>query len=144
MASAPRFTKLQCFSILGLKEGSSQEEIKKAYRELAMKYHPDHYKGSDNIFKDIQEAYECLENGNFKSERNQEEPKRSKTEYKSGPTADDVADKVVSKIGNQFLWLAFIYLVVRGGIWSVLGSVAVFMLWAGLIAIPILALYAVF
>lgn len=110
MASAPRFTKLQCFSILGLKEGSSQEEIKKAYRELAMKYHPDHYKGSDNIFKDIQEAYECLENGNFKSERNQEEPK---TQHKSNTNSDSRSESVKPS-DMRFQWVSLGFMSILG------------------------------
>ena len=31
------------YEVLGIKEGASQDEIKRAYRELAKKYHPDQY-----------------------------------------------------------------------------------------------------
>ncbi|UCD77961.1 MAG: J domain-containing protein [Desulfobacterales bacterium] len=51
------------YQILGVKKDASQEEIKKAYRKLAMKYHPDHTKGdkgSEEKFKKISEAYAVL------------------------------------------------------------------------------------
>lgn len=54
------------YEVLGIKEGASDEEIKKAYRELARKYHPDKY--ADNPLsdlaqekmKEINEAYNTL------------------------------------------------------------------------------------
>ncbi len=51
------------YSVLGLKKGVSDDEIKKAYRKLAMKYHPDRNEGdakAENKFKDISEAYAVL------------------------------------------------------------------------------------
>ncbi len=48
---------------LGISRNASDEEIKKAYRKLAMKYHPDHAqgdKGSEEKFKKISEAYAVL------------------------------------------------------------------------------------
>ncbi|PLV58080.1 J domain-containing protein [Thermotoga sp. KOL6] len=41
------------YEILGVKPGSSKEEIEKAYKELVKKYHPDRYK--DHPLKDIAE-----------------------------------------------------------------------------------------
>jgi molecular chaperone DnaJ len=41
------------YEVLEIKEGSSKEEIKKAYREMAKKYHPDQY--SNNPLKDLAE-----------------------------------------------------------------------------------------
>ena len=47
------------YKVLGLKKSASQEEIKLAFREKAMKTHPD--KGGDEEeFKKVREAYECL------------------------------------------------------------------------------------
>jgi len=51
------------YKALGVKKNASADEIKKAYRKLARKYHPDVNKGdkaSEEMFKDINEAYEVL------------------------------------------------------------------------------------
>lgn len=51
------------YRVLGVEPGASPEEIKAAYRRLAMKYHPDRNPGdkaAEEQFKDIQEAYEAL------------------------------------------------------------------------------------
>jgi curved DNA-binding protein len=51
------------YKILGVDKKASQGEIKKAYRKLAMKYHPDHTKGdkgAEEKFKKISEAYAVL------------------------------------------------------------------------------------
>ena len=51
------------YQLLGIKKNASAGEIKKAYRKLAMKYHPDHTKGdkaAEEKFKKISEAYAVL------------------------------------------------------------------------------------
>jgi len=50
------------YQILGVERGASAEAIKKAYRRLARKYHPDVSKeaGAEDKFKEIGEAYETL------------------------------------------------------------------------------------
>lgn len=53
------------YKILGVKRNASKDEIKKAYRDLARKYHPDLNPGdkkAEEKFKDLQEAYEVLSN----------------------------------------------------------------------------------
>jgi molecular chaperone DnaJ len=57
------------YEILGVSRGSSKEEIKRAYRRLARKYHPDVNKepGAEDRFKEINRAYEVLSDGRAKA-----------------------------------------------------------------------------
>jgi molecular chaperone DnaJ len=51
------------YEVLGLQKGASDEEIKKAFRKLAIKYHPDKNQGhkeAEEKFKEINEAYQVL------------------------------------------------------------------------------------
>jgi molecular chaperone DnaJ len=54
------------YEVLGVKEGSSEEEIKKAYRELVKKYHPDQYRDNplsklaEEKLREVNEAYDYL------------------------------------------------------------------------------------
>lgn len=48
------------YKILGLNRNASKEEIKRAYRRLAHKYHPDKEGGNEELFKKINEAYQVL------------------------------------------------------------------------------------
>lgn len=62
------------YEILGVKRDASQEEIKKTYRRLARKYHPDLNPGDKNSekkFKEINEAYEVLSDEKKRSEYDQ-------------------------------------------------------------------------
>lgn len=61
------------YDILGVSEDADQDEIKKAYRKAAMKYHPDRNKGdaaAEEKFKEINEANEVLSDTDKKSQYN--------------------------------------------------------------------------
>ena len=50
------------YAVLGVQQGSNDRELKRAYRELARKYHPDINKesGAADRFKEVQRAYDVL------------------------------------------------------------------------------------
>jgi molecular chaperone DnaJ len=61
--STKDFLEKDYYKTLGVAKGASPDEIKKAYRQLARKYHPDANKGdskSEERFKEISEAYNVL------------------------------------------------------------------------------------
>ena len=57
-------SKRDYYEVLGVPKNAEDDEIKKAYRKLAMKYHPDRNQGSaqeaELKFKEVKEAYEML------------------------------------------------------------------------------------
>ena len=65
------------YSVLGVSESASDEEVKRAYRELSRKYHPDSYVDNplkdlaEDKFKEVQEAYDMImkqrSNGGYQS-----------------------------------------------------------------------------
>lgn len=58
------------YDVLGVQKNASEDEIKKAFRKLAVKYHPDNG-GDENKFKEISEAYETLSNSDKRREYDQ-------------------------------------------------------------------------
>ncbi|MEI6092519.1 MAG: molecular chaperone DnaJ [bacterium] len=67
-------TKRDYYEVLGVQKGASADEIKKAYRKLALKHHPDRTSGdkeSETKFKEATEAYEVLSDTSKKTKYDQ-------------------------------------------------------------------------
>lgn len=63
-------SKRDYYEVLGLRKGASEDEIKKAFRRMAMKHHPDKNQGNkeaEEKFKELNEAYEVLGDAKKKS-----------------------------------------------------------------------------
>lgn len=68
------------YKILELDKEASQDDIKKAYRKMSKKYHPDTSQGDDNKFKEVSEAYSILSDEN----------KRKKYDHGIDPNSDNM------------------------------------------------------
>ena len=63
------------YKILGVEKNFTEDQLKKAYKKMCLKYHPDRQAGKSDAekkkaeedFKDVQEAYECLSDANKKA-----------------------------------------------------------------------------
>src|SRR5574343_472525 len=56
------------YKLLGVEKNASKEDIKKAFRKLAHKYHPDKKGGDEAKFKEINEAYSVLSDDKKRAE----------------------------------------------------------------------------
>ena len=59
------------YDILGVSKSASADELKRAYRKLAMKHHPDKHGGDDKEFKEVAEAYEVLKDSQKRQQYDQ-------------------------------------------------------------------------
>ena len=72
-AGVDLMSKRDFYEVLGVSKNASKDEIKKAYRKLSKKYHPDINKEADaaDKFKEITEAYESLSDDNKRAHYDQ-------------------------------------------------------------------------
>ncbi len=82
------------YNTLGIKKGASQDEIKKVFRKLARKYHPDvnpNDKTAEQKFKELNEAYEVLGDPKKRSQYDQFGPAAFEQQFAGGPSAEEFA-----------------------------------------------------
>lgn len=106
-----------CHHILGIKSGASQKEIKNAYRQLSLKYHPDRNKDDKNEerFKKIVEAYQQLRKEEKKLNKISESEvaakysdfwkkydKGEKEEFHFGPNFSQFRDELGAKVAQDY------------------------------------------
>ena len=80
------------YDVLGVNKTASEDDIKKAYRKKAMKYHPDRNPDdseAESKFKEVSEAYEVLSN---KNTRQQYDRYGSVNPRRSRPASNDFND----------------------------------------------------
>ena len=66
--------KRDCYEVLGLARDASDDDVKKAYRKSAMKYHPDRNPGdkeAEEKFKEATESYEILSSAELRQRYDQ-------------------------------------------------------------------------
>ena len=86
-------TKRDYYDVLGVPKNASDEEIKKAYRKLAMKHHPDRNqgdadKGAEARFKEAKEAYEMLSDASKRAAYDQHGHAGVDPNMRGGPGAE--------------------------------------------------------
>jgi DnaJ-class molecular chaperone len=89
------------YSTLGLSKTATQDEIKQAYRKLAMKHHPDRTGGDDTEFKKIQEAYATLSDPEKRSQYDNPQPQGFQQFGGMPPGFEDIMSQMFGG-GNPF------------------------------------------
>ena len=83
------------YEILGLQKNASAQEIKKAYRKLAVKYHPDKNpdnKDAEEKFKEAAEAYSVLSNDEKNDVINLDTKVLDRRWFRGGMNMEDIFD----------------------------------------------------
>ena len=98
-------SKRDYYDVLGVTKSSAADEIKKAYRKLAIKFHPDKNpddKGAEDKFKEAAEAYEILSNPEKKQRYDQFGHAGSQGGYGGGNGGGMNMDDIFSQFGDVF------------------------------------------
>lgn len=85
------------YRILGISRHATLDEIKKAYKTLALKYHPDKQNGNDEMFKTISKAYQEI----------LEERKQNEVIVRASNPFDafqDMFQEAIRKTGNGYCY----------------------------------------
>ena len=91
--------RMDYYSLLGVPKTASGDEIKKAYRKLAMQYHPDRNGGDDTKFKQIQEAYDTLGDAQKRNEYDNPQPQGGNFHFNFGGGNGHPFDEIFASFG---------------------------------------------
>jgi len=102
------------YAILGVDPTASQQDIKKAYRRLALQHHPDrnpHDKLSEDAFKEISEAYGVLSNPHKRSQY--DKPSGVSQRYKKDRDSNEVywsksSNELINKIKETSITVRYV------------------------------------
>ncbi len=98
-------TKRDYYEILGVSRNATKEEIKKAYRQMAIKYHPDKNPGNkeaEEMFKEAAEAYEVLSDDNKRARYDQFGHAGMGNSASGGFSHDWTIDDIFAQFGDIF------------------------------------------
>ena len=87
------------YDVLGVDKGASPEEIKKQYKTLAQKYHPDRYDGTDakTKFQEVNTAYQTLKDPQKRAEYDNPRPQGHEFSFRTGGGHGETLQDILSR-----------------------------------------------